>query len=595
MSVSEVRVRDVILGDKRHKNYNKTVEIADHLEFHVKGFMYEWYQAQTNTSFQYPNYSNYKGNTWYDIIVAEYRPQESKDDEAYNYRLKTYRPITKETCSSVITEYEKITRSADWSVKFPDESIRQDDDLQTYLNNDPRWGTFQNFVQQVLIQEICLDPNQLIAVLPDTFEVEDDTVRANPVVYFFKSKQVLDFVEGEYAIIKEDTEDSEPNKYWVIDNERVLFYQESVSDSKKVLILTGEYEYQKQIEGLNVRKLRGVFNKDDKSSPLFDSFLSPMLSSLDKASREDSDLDAAKVRSMFPQKWQIKGLACKQCNGSGKVPGDGQNVECTTCKGSGAIISSPSQTIIVDSSRLDQSQIPTPPADYISPPTDIIKLQKETIKEHQKAALASINMQFLDRTPLNESGKSKEVDRDSLNTSIYKVASNLVGNMEFIVKYTNDFRFPDVSNRDQMLPSIAIPIDYSIITDAIQLGEFKDAKEAGTSPSTLRDMEIQFVAKKYRNNPKIREKSVDYILLNPLYGMGLEQIGNARLTGTVTELDAITSTYIIEFVDRAYSEDNLFNEKTLEEKKEIITGFAKEKMEVVEPNLDDGSGDTETA
>lgn len=582
-------LKKVILGEHQHNNYVETVKIADHVSFHANGYEYDWYGERSYNAlsrFDYNSVFNYKGNIWFDIIVGQYRPQENKDDEAYEYRMKIYRCITKSTCSSVITEFEKIPRSSDWGIKFPEDAPPQaTTSLKDYLHDYPKWGTFQNFVQQVLVKQICLDPNQIIAVLPEVLQSADDRELENPVTYFFPSRQVLDYKEGSHAIVFEE----ESKEYWIFEKEALTRYKINEKDGKKALILVGEYKYKIPLKTLNAKKTRGIFKKDSPNSPLFDSFLSPMLPYLDKAARESSDLDAATVRAMFPQIWQIKGMACRSCNGTGKVQRMGQPTNCSNCDGVGSVINSPSQSLVVDPARLGEQQVPIPPKGFIEPSTAILELQKSSIKDHKYDALASINLHFLDKTPLTESGKAKEVDRDSLNNSIYKVAVNLVDNIEFIIEATNDIRYQFIpkETRDKMLPSVAIPTDYSIITDAIYLEEFKEASTAGASKSTLREMEIAFLSKKYRNDPEQLSRSTDYILLNPLYGMNGSERGAALMHREIEIEDAITSTYIIDFVDRAYEEHSNFKDLETAKKKEIIRGYASEKVPKMEPNLED--------
>lgn len=602
MTLTTERLKQVILDDKRHKGYMETVKESDHVAFHLEGFSYDWYGEKSNDKdynfLDNLNNLNYEGNLWFDIIVAQYRPDENKNSEALDYRIKSYRPITKGTINAAVTEFQKITRSSDWNIKYSGETppnVPEDMDLENYLENYPIWGTFTNFIQTVLTKEICLDANQLCTIIPDNLpdtqqelDLMDDSELMNPVVKFFKSRYVLDYIENDYAITYEPTEDI----YWAFTKERLTKYKISSNDNVNTLTIILDMPYAVELEQLNAKKLKGIFKKTDGKNILYESFVAPMMPSLDKAARESSDLDASTVRAMFPQAWQFEGMSCSQCSGTGKltgisniqggVPNYGKPTTCPSCGGLGSVTHSPSQTLIVKNASIGEQQIPTPPKGFVEPTTAIIELQQKSIREHQYNSLAAINLQFLDKTPVVESGVAKEVDRDSLNNTLYMVAQNIVMNATYISKLTNDLRYmvlvPSQQERDLMLPTITVPEDYSIITSKVYLEEYDKAKKAMVSNSTQRELELNYLSKKYEDNKSEKERTMNYVALNPAYGMSGEDISNARLVGTLTEEDAVISTYIIDFVDRAFSENENFNELDRSARLEILQEYAEEKL-----------------
>ena len=146
-----------------------------------------------------------------------------------------------------------------------------------------------------------------------------------------------------------------------------------------------------------------------------------MLPSLDEAAREYSDLQAEVVQHIHSNMWTIAGQDCPKCSGIGKVKKDGQPVACGDCKGEGVMPMSPYKNITIKRPKLDDDKIPTPPVGFVEKNTEIVKIQDERISKHYLRALESINMEFLAKTPLNESGKAKEIDKEELNNFIFKV------------------------------------------------------------------------------------------------------------------------------------------------------------------------------
>lgn len=579
MKLTQDRLAAVIINGDRHDNYIETVKIADHCQFHIDGYEYDWYgEKKMEFDFKKINFLSYSGNIWFDILIGENRPEESKDSAAYTYRMKTYKPITKSTVSQVLTEFQKITRSSDWQVKFSDDAPMGENTLKEYFLNYPVWGDFTNFVQMVLVKMICMDPNALAVVIP-TY-MDDDSKLPDPVVKFYGSRYVLDYSQKEYAICYEHKKDT----YCVYTRNNYVEYKKQTDGNDTRLVEVMRVDYSMELKTFNAKKLKGVYKSSDEKSVLYDSFVSPMLPYLDKAARESSDLDASTVRAMFPQAWQWAGMSCTHCNGGGKVPQLGNNVVCPKCNGIGSVAHSPSQVITVKADRFSpDQQLPIPPKGFIEPSTGIIELQRKSIAEHKYDALASLNFHFLDRTPLNESGKAKEVDQDSLHNSIQKMAENLVENARWIASATNELRYmalvastrSSMSAIEKMLPKIPVPEDFSIITAEAYLEELKAAKDSGVSVSTKREIELQYIEKRWRNNEEEKARCKAYVLLNPGYGMDAGQIS---LSNDMDVLDKIVSINIIAFVDRAIEENENFLEMERTQQMEVLYQYAEEKM-----------------
>ena len=150
----------------------------------------------------------------------------------------------------------KITRSADWNVKLSDERpsrVPEDETLNDYLKNYPHWGTIEYFTNAVLIKKMCQDPNQLAIVLPEEI-VEDievpDNELLNPVVYFFESKYVLDYIENDYAIVYE----KESQNYWVITKSYFEIFEVRSTDSARSLISLRRWNYSGNEETVEILK-----------------------------------------------------------------------------------------------------------------------------------------------------------------------------------------------------------------------------------------------------------------------------------------------------------------------------------------------------
>jgi hypothetical protein len=192
-------------------------------------------------------------------------------------------------------------------------------------------------------------------------------------------------------------------------------------------------------------------------------------------------------------------------------------------------------------------------------------------------------MEFLADSPLNQSGKAKEVDKDELNTFVYTVAYHAIQNiLKKNYYFINEIRVMDlkfsVEEKKKMLPTIPVPEKYEILSENYLQAQLAASMEAKISPLIVSAQEIEFVNKKYENHPDIRESIKTIKQLDPLPSMSSEQKDAAVLAGTILKEDAIISNYINSFVIKAIEEHEGFLEMDYEGKAKIIEGYAKDKL-----------------
>jgi hypothetical protein len=192
-------------------------------------------------------------------------------------------------------------------------------------------------------------------------------------------------------------------------------------------------------------------------------------------------------------------------------------------------------------------------------------------------------MEFLADTPLNESGKAKEVDRDDLNSFVYSVAYHAVINViNRIYYFTNEIRVMDLGfseeEKSKMLPNIPVPERYEILSESYLLDQVAAANTAKINPLIVGLGELDYVNKKYENYPEIRERVKTIVQLNPLPLMTPEQKDAAVMAGTVLKEDAMMSNYIVPFVEKAIQENEGFLEMDYDAKYKIIQKYAQEKI-----------------
>jgi hypothetical protein len=213
---------------------------------------------------------------------------------------------------------------------------------------------------------------------------------------------------------------------------------------------------------------------------------------------------------------------------------------------------------------------------------EIIKHQDSSIDKHLYFSLASINMQFLDQTPLNISGEAKAIDKDELNNFVYSIAEDLVGTMDKIYWWIIEWRYatiiPDKKAREAMLPEIAVPENFDLLPVDYLMDEISKAKQAKVNPILIAAMEHSYSVKKFYTNPEISNLIDCLYVLDPLPGYTVDEKMSLLQNKGCTQEDFVISCYITSFVKRAVESDKDFMKKSLQEKMKVIQKFAEEKI-----------------
>jgi hypothetical protein len=520
-------------------------------------------------------------------LINSARPHESK--EVLEYRKTIYKSKTKHIFTKIFNSLSKIRRSTDWSIVFENSSefsrIPEGETLEDYTTiNFPYFDSITNWCFQVLLREYLIDPNAIIIVSPLETEIEEtDFLRPYPNI--INSALVIDFKERDYFVYENElgstyTENGFTMKgksFYVITTMQVLRYDQS--DSKGNFTLA--YQYDHLLEELPCYKIGAVLVDAVGDNFLYESRIAGILPALDEAAREYSDLQAAVIMNIYPERWEFASIPCHECNGIGRLAGQtaGEYVTCHHCKGVGQEPNSPFSKILVKPAELGQQQVAIPPAGYIEKDSEIVKLQDERVEKHLFNALASVNFEFLAQTPLSQSGIAKEVDKDETNNFVHSVAEDLVRCLDWLMHISARMRYGmQYSQEDlqEMMPTINVPEHFDIFSTKFIEEEIKSAKDNKMNPVLINAMEIEYASKKFSADPEVQARMMLILSLDPLANITEDEKMSRLSNKGITKLDYIISSNINQFVSRAIEEDESFITKDPKEQRETIRKFAEE-------------------
>lgn len=530
-------------------------------------------------------------------LIGCRRPNEPL--EVKDYRKEIWVPKTYPSFCRIMSSLGKIRRSADWMIKYPELGvftlIKEGESLEDYCEKHfPNFGSVTNWVFSVTMKKYATDSNGAVLIMPLTPDVpETDFLQPYPLL--FDCCDVVEFVPGEHAILNNPLGCTYTTPKGVIKTGKSYYYIDTIAitrydqvDAKGTMLPNDPYEHGLPI--LPCFILGGVVSETEGNKFLYESRIAGILPEFDEALREYSDLQAAKVLQVYPERWEFTQQECSTCKGTGKRRNPAWTDGCSLplqlpCDNSGCnngyIASGPyAKLLIRPTSNLEGGgSIPNPPAGYVEKDVEIVKLMDEGVRQHIYDGLAAINFQELAEVPMSQSGVAKSVDRDEQNNTIHAIAEDLVKIMDNVYKISAYYRYKGLytfEEIDKMLPQIPVPEKYDLLSITNMQTELNAAKTGKTNPVIVNAMEVDYASKRFNTDESVRDLVSLTLKLDPLPNIS-EDEKMARLSnkGILPET-YIVSSNINEFVQRALDEDPKFAGLALRDQKSKLLTYAQE-------------------
>lgn len=523
-----------------------------------------------------------------DGLITERRPNEP--EIVKTYREKIWVAKTKPYFTKIESTLQKIRRSSDWSIRYKEmtfDKIIEGEKMNDYAEGKyPVFQSVTNWAFSLLLRNYLIDANALVLVAPiEIPELDNEFLK--PVATIFNSCDVIDFEEGDYAVVRNKKgciygNNQQGESYYIITTYNIKRYDQ-INGRHQFSVA---FEYVHGLEELPVFKLGGIVIDVYGNHSLYESRISGILPEFNEALREYSDLQAAKVLHLYPERWEYTQNECLRCKGTGKIidttAENACHVTCNTCQGIGYVATGPYSKMLIKPSSADQLQVPTPPAGFVEKDVEIIKVQEQSVMDHIHNALASINFEFLTATPLNQSGKAKEVDKDELNNTVHSIAEDLVKIIDRVYLFIALYRYSAQYTKDdiiEMLPMISVPEKYDILSTKYFDEQITSAKTNKLNPAIMNAMEVAYATKAFNNDPEIAEHVSLILKLDPLAGISEDDKMSRLSNNGITQLDYIVSSNINKFVDNATELNPGFKDLDSTKQKEIIYQMATVQME----------------
>ena len=532
-------LRDYILNDKRDSDYFLRIKLTEEILVHTDD---RKDLIQRLLNYRYPG-----------------EPQ-----EILRYRLNNISHITRTYFNKILLTLTKIQKSEDFIIKFNNTDFRNY--TESYF---PRTSSLKNEVFHKLLRIVLTQPNAVCVILPKDESIlknetkkarvniiEDTQSNLNEVfIGYYNTENVL-YIDEYECLLKSDD-----YYYHIHDNKIDIYYNETKEGSssrntrsKLNLINSITYNYIR-----NPFFQLGGFQYTIESDFIFESFISGVIPFWDQALIEFSDKQSGIKQHLFPTMWRYSSGVCASCNGKGfsieGLRGSNTRIECSSCKGTGNPPGGMFSEIVLNGTLdpNDPSKTPIPPAGYISKDFTSIEYLDKDYEKMIYSGLASINMEFLMATPLNQSGVAKEMDRSELNSFLFHVASHMVDNiMNKMYLLMAQARYYDFDKEESLtydrlltiVPSIRVPQHFDHISGSRIEEKIAKAKSTGLSPYIIASLEKRYIETNFVNFDYERKKLILINKLDPLVGTDTnEKIAIYNANGC-TDIDFFVSCNI---------------------------------------------------
>ncbi len=496
---------------------------------------------------EYPDYLNIN------------RPREKTEHKTY--REAIFRNTFKGFRDKQIGRLDYIPESDDFGVKWPEG--KQGKTLFNYDKNsfNEKKG-FQDWFFDYVKTQFVDDPNAVLVFVPESLPQSDNEPYL-PKAELIPSENVLQFRKGKWAVLRStkevlvqirDTGKTEKNGLllYFFDDESFTIVREVIRDSSKTLkkstfkiwgmsrdyTLSDEGEltflpFKHNCKSMPARKI-GLkrLKSNGKGEELFASTVTNALEHIKDAQGRYSDIQIEFNYHVNSQEYRIATRVCQheKCD-KGKVPifknheiAGKQN--CPNCHGTGFEVESSALGFIVYSMPKKEgftddaaASAPPVPGGFIPRPIESVKALVEEYKRKTEEAYADVHMQFHNRTPLVETGKAKEVDREEFYKDSIVLAKHLCTLLQWGYEMEMCWLYGPMGFDELELPTVLVPSRFMLSGIDETRNELNDALNNKYDPVLVGIIQARWLEYQAGKDSKEYKRYITRLELDPYRSM----------------------------------------------------------------------------
>jgi hypothetical protein len=514
-------------------------------------------------------------------LLLKKRPNE--DEKIHTYRVENYRPITYASFHKGMDILHRIFAAMKWEVSATD---KFHDYLNTARFKSPITDevlSVRAFFEKIVLSFMIEDPNAYLVWLPTGEGLNNPAKNVDVQPEIIHSGQIEQASENMLFYKKQE---KGKDVFYLIDRESVFYGTEN----DRGWNIT-EY-YQHDIGTLPAIKLGGLIH----ANGYYESYFKPFVAFANEAIVQFSDWQATMTQSAFPLK-EVKAEPCDNPNCKGALNSKFE-IDCKVCGNTGyKVPNSPHGTLIKHPPEKLQGDSPArvnwdniPGVQYIAPPVDIVRYSGETWEKLLSKAEAALNIIMIDEA---QSGKAKEIDRESQYSMLEKIANNFFDNI--MLKSLNLINAYVFLGKEGEI-SINKPRNYAIRTEQNIIDDIDKLNKANAPNYFRAEAARELAQKKYATN-RVAIRTFD--ILNAIDPLSVYSIADKQamyMQGVISQRQYQTSIFAYAAIERLRTTaPEGFMSWTVAELVEKINGIIDKMIEKENPTpIVDGNGRTRT-
>lgn len=511
-------------------------------------------------------------------------PNEHPDSKAHC--INTYEPITKGSIWKAINNIGRIFSNSSFPVSASEATL-------DYINKNIFEGEnlFTYYLQDWIDNTIATDPNGLCAVYPPEY-------MGGQKIEFIKSEHIRKLSKDMVVFISE--EESE-KKYEVCDSvvKREVFLDPNIKQLNAKRIV--EKTYNQYIKTVIVKEVFHVFTRDafirfelegenfewevfpfkviHENIPAFkltsvnlmlninESFVAPFIPFGNLTLLQHRNHRAVDLMFSYPRMSEIQ-TPCDNLSCNDGICRDENNEEtsCSRCGGSGFVtVQSPYKVYQkrIDTGLSDPEAIKqllsSSPVDFHTPDTSILNYSKDSWKGYLSMAEEAVFIQQKQMTGNVESGKAKEIDKESEYSWMQNISRAYNNDLTKVIQAQEYYL------GGRQVVGIEQPTSFAIVTET-EAFENLDIIISSDAPIFIKAQKVNNFVSKFisKSSPVIKALNV-LKQVDPLLFYSTKDAQTFKSNSVISIESWIIHVYAYPILMQMYDEDNTIFEKEVSE------------------------------
>lgn len=483
-------------------------------------------------------------------LLLKRRPNE--EEHIYNYRLDNYEAITYGSMNKSFDDLFRIVNAVNYQINANTDVLKFVADSKFYYQNESL--SLGMYIQKVVMKRMIEDPNGWLVWFPSGAGVSDSSQKISPKPLLVYSYQYHYADENIFSFLAEEKSPLRTNGgieycgdvYYIYTKELLIKLYQSGTKSSPVWVREDIYKH--NIGKIPVITLGGDINAEG----YYESFFSPYLAFGNEAIRQFSDWQAGMISSNHP----IKEVFEAECEVdiiskiSNNIPSMEQKFEKQVQQGKLKLRNKTASPYAVIERQIKSKQqenfegnLPyeIPSVRFIQPNVENIKYAGEAWEKLLERAEQSLNIDLT--VGVNQSGVSKQIDKESQYSMLTKIGNNIFDNI-----FLNSLKFIDafinVVSFEKTEASIVKPTTFWIKNEDDLVNEIGILKEKNAPNFFMAQASVELAKKRFSGNP-VTEKIFTFIsVYDPLYIYTSEEKISMKASGSVESDDVTNSIYM---------------------------------------------------